>query len=324
MRKLVVLVSALAILGMTAPAHALFTNGGFENGPLSSGWTVEHGFNRGLVLTGGVPTEETIGSVSQYDAGNVPGWMPGGWAGFTTGYGTVSDAMDNITTGTGSDTFITALSRVKYGLHSAVVNYNGAGYFDNLYGYPNFNGQVGNEYRATRIWQQDTVKSSDFESGRAIVRFAWAAVLEDPEHPAAEQPYVHVTLRNVTQGTVLYSKFYYSNQPDITWRTDNVSSDAQSMFSTILWVDWQEEDLDITDNVALGDTLRIEASAAGCAQGGHFGYVYLDGFRSRASAEGGGTTLTLDKNGMGDGLIGTCGMVVGRDGKGPMSAGESA
>jgi YVTN family beta-propeller protein len=44
----------------------------------------------------------------------------------------------------------------------------------------------------------------------------------------------------------------------------------------------------------------------------------------------GGTTpptpgnLTLDKNGMGDGLIGTCGMVVGRDGKGPMSAGESA
>jgi len=32
MRKLVYLVSALAILGMTAPAHALFTNGGFEDG----------------------------------------------------------------------------------------------------------------------------------------------------------------------------------------------------------------------------------------------------------------------------------------------------
>jgi len=88
-----------------------------------------------------------------------------------------------------------------------------------------------------------------------------------------------------------------------------------------LWIDWQEVDLDVTDNVAVGDNLRIELSVGDCAFGGHGGYAYLDGFRSQASAISGDSTFTLD-DGLGNGVV--CGMVVGRDGKGPMSAAEGA
>ena len=47
MKKILYLVVTLAILGMTAVAYALFSNGGFEFGDFT-GWTVEHGSAREL------------------------------------------------------------------------------------------------------------------------------------------------------------------------------------------------------------------------------------------------------------------------------------
>jgi len=302
MKKLVQVVAVVGALGFAALAYALFTNGGFEDGTFS-GWTVEHGENNqgGLTLVGGVPDSENVT------------YLPGGWDNNSFSGGT-SEPLDNITTGTDNDFFATTLSQVRFGSHSAVVNYSGSGY-------NGFATNAGDYYRATRISQQDVVTGADRDPDNLFhIRFAWAAVLENPGHPQAQQPYVHVTLRNITKGTVLYSRFFYSNQTGVAWRSDNVSLNG------VLWIDWQNEDLTFTDNEVLGDTLRIEASAAGCAQSGHFGHVYLDGFRSQASATGGGTTPTLDlQNGrMGAGWFGSCGMVVGRDGKGPMSAGEGA
>ncbi len=304
MKKFTLLVATLAILGMTAPAHALFTNGGFEDGTFN-GWTIEHGENNlgGLTLSGSVPVSENVN------------YLPGGWDNNTFGGGSyTSGPLDNITSGTDNDYFVTILPQVRFGLHSAVVNYSGSGY-------NGFATNAGDYYRATRISQQDVVTGADRDpDGLFHIRFAWAAVLENPGHPQAQQPYVHVTLTNLTKETVLYSRFFYSNQPDVAWRSDNVTRGG------VLWIDWQNEDLTFTDNEVLGDTLRIEASAAGCAQSGHFGHVYLDGFRSQASATGGGgTTFTLDRDGLGGGVIlGNCGMVVGQDGKGKSGAVEEA
>ncbi len=309
MKKFTLLVATLAILGMTAPAHALFTNGGFEDNTFS-GWTVEHGWNyAGLTLDPdtGVPVAENI-----TDYNSTPGWIPGPW----TDNSSIGEYLDSyytpysnravITGGTDNDAIALILPMVKYQLHSAMVNSRDS------------------SYHATKISQESTLAESDRDGadGRFHVRFAWAAVLEDPGHPPEAQPYFHITLKKVSDNTVLYSKFFYSNQPDntITWRSDNTSDYSWK------WIDWQEVDLDITDNVAVGDTLRIELSAADCAYGGHGGYAFLDGFRSQASATGGGgTTFTLDRDGLGGGVIlGNCGMVVGQDGKGKSGAVEEA
>jgi len=298
----VVLFAAIVFLGMTAPANALFTNGGFENGNFT-GWTIEHAWNYGLTVDSGtgVPISE-----NPEDYNGNPGWIPGPWTD-NASIGEYLDYYDNtnravITSGTDNDAIALILPKVKYGNHSVRVN-----------------SQDGDNH-ITRIHQESALTTQDLDNGRFHVRFAWAAVLEDPGHDPAGQPYFHITLKKVSDNTILYSKFFYSNQPDntIVWRADNTSN------SNWKWIDWQDVDLDITDNVALGDVLRIELSVGDCAYGGHGGYAFLDGFRSQASAEEGGTTLSLQNNGIGAGWFGSCGMVVGRDGKGPMSGAQSA
>ncbi|MCL5966568.1 MAG: hypothetical protein M1550_05100 [Deltaproteobacteria bacterium] len=267
-RKTVLIGAVLSVALTVTTVYALFTNGGFEDGTFAS-WTVEHGSNSGGLQLDPVTGEPVAETVS---------WQPGGWDNVHT--------FDNITSGTGTDNVAFLLPTVKYGQHSAVVNYSGQGT------------TFGNSYRATRIYQENPLAESDRDptDGRFHIRFAWAAVTESAHEPAG-QSYFHVSLKNVTDNTTLYSKFYYSNQPGITWRTDNTSD------YNWYWLDWQEVDLDITDNVAVGDIIRIEASASGCRYGGHAGHVYLDGFRSQRAAEGGPgpTAFDLSLNALGNG-----------------------
>jgi OOP family OmpA-OmpF porin len=310
MKKLVALVATLAILGMTAIAYALFINGGFEDGTFN-GWTVEHGFNNdGLSIDydgGGLPfpTGENI-----TDASGNPGWIPGAWdaADLDAGYTPPSDRAF-ITSGTGFDEVASSLHTVRFGNHSARVN-----------------SQDGNNH-ATRVSQESTLTEGDRDGGQFHVRFSWAAALEAAGHHSINQPYFHITLTRLgnsvpagprasaSSDLVLYSKFFYAEQPGVDWQIDPTTG--------WYWIDWQDVDLDVTDNVAVGDVLRIELSAVDCRWGGHGGIAYIDGFRSQAST--GSTTSTIEDNGLGNGvIIPGCGMVVGRDGKGPMSAGEGA
>jgi hypothetical protein len=277
--------------------RSLFSNGGFEDGSFN-GWTVEHGYNyNGLTLDEGgtYPVDE---NVSQDDYGEVPGWLPGPWSASDNSYLPLDDSYTPasnrafITSCTGYDEIAYLLPVVKYNAHSARVNSRDY------------------EYHATRISQVSTIAASDRDpaDNRFHIRFAWAAVLEDPGHEPYAQPYFHITLKKVSDNTVLYSQFFYSGQPGITWQDNNVSEYGWK------WIDWQEVDLDVTDNVAVGDAIRIELSAADCAYGGHGGYAYLDGFRSQASATTGSTTTTgfdLRSNALGNG---GCSVVTGGKG----------
>lgn len=274
-RKTVLIGAVLSVALTVTTVYALFTNGGFEDGTFSS-WTVEHGMNStvGLTITGGVPTAENI----VHEDGTTPGYQAGGW---TDNDYYLNQPRNFITSGTDNDAIAVILPLVKYGSHSARGNsqdYN---------------------YHATRISQQDSITSADVDpiDGRIHIRFAWAAVLEDPGHPPNAQPYFHISLTKVSDNTVLYSQFFYSNQPGLSWRSDNIA------LSGWKWVPWQEVDLDVTDNVVVGDSIRIELSAADCAYGGHGGYAYLDGFRSQRSAEGGPgpTAFDLSLNALGNG-----------------------
>jgi hypothetical protein len=133
------------LLAFASPAYALFTNGGFQEGTFN-GWTLEHGSNYGLTISGGVPVAETVS------------WLPGPWTDpdYYTGL-----QRTYITSGIDNDFLAQALPVVKYGLYSALVNS------------PDWNNH------ASRIYQEDALAAADRDAadGRFHVRFAWAAVL---------------------------------------------------------------------------------------------------------------------------------------------------
>ena len=130
------------------------------------------------------------------------------------------------------------------------------------------NGNQAN-YNASSITQTATMVAGDVApDGNIHMRFALAPVLQNPGHPDAEQPYFYVELTNVTQGTKLFTQFNFANQPGVNW---------QNYGSGIQFTDWVTYDIPLSQAVvAVGDQLKLEVYAAGCSQGGHWGYVYVD------------------------------------------------
>ncbi len=99
------------------------------------------------------------------------------------------------------------------------------------------------------------------------LRFYWAAVLEDPQHAPADQPYVEVTVTNTSKNIVLYRKRFYSNDPTYTgWKSYQSGS----------WkaIPWQPVNVPVAAYV--GDTIVLKVEAADCALGAHGGYAYVD------------------------------------------------
>lgn len=136
--------------------------------------------------------------------------------------------------------------------------------------------QVNHETQAggfmSSISQQDVITAADIDpnDGLLHVRFSYAAVLDDPNHSPAQQPFFFVRLRNITKGTTLYEDFTYSNQPGKTFLIGS-GSYKYTAFSNV--------DI-VVPNADLSDTLEIQALASDCSPTGHAGYVYLDGFGS--------------------------------------------
>ena len=120
-------------------------------------------------------------------------------------------------------------------------------------------------YHVTSVSQRATVPAT----GSPQIRFKWAAVLEDPQHTAADQPYVDVVVRNITDGIELYRRRFYTNDPSFGgWRA----------YRSGTWkaIPWQTVVLTGLSGYA-GDTIELQVIGADCGLGGHGGYVYLDG-----------------------------------------------
>jgi len=104
-------------------------------------------------------------------------------------------------------------------------------------------------------------------------KFAWAAVLEDPNHEPTGQAFVRVDITDDTTSEVVYSKFYYSYDPAFTgWLTvpDTVSPTGTP------WrvINWQQTSVPLAGRN--GHTITVRVTGGDCAHGGHGGYVYLD------------------------------------------------
>ncbi len=236
-KRVWLLVSCIVLLaGVSAYVYAAFTNGGFESGDFT-GWTQTSFLNTGG-LTGTQPFSGA--SITRAAGGDI--------------------AEDAIVTAvppeTGVDPVLggsASLKFPKFGVYSARVNNNYASYHSNS------------------IVQQATMSAADVDTdGKVHIRFAYAPVLENPGHTAAQQPYFYVGVRNVTKSNaLLYESLNFSNQPGVLWKTSN----------GVLYTDWQINDIAPGNSqLAVGDTVEIEVIGAGCAQGGHFGYVYVDAF----------------------------------------------
>lgn len=233
---------ALGFWLILAPAiiSALFNNGGFENGDFSS-WTKTTYENDGL--TGSPPF--TGASIVR---------TPGGVD--------ISQIISGSGPETTPDTISLGKLKVpKFGLKCAKVNGDDA--------------EGGNNNNANTILQSGVTSAADVDpsDNKIHIRLAWAAVLENPGHSPEDQPYFYIEVKDVTKGTLIYSVFKFSDPTDPLWLQDGTPD--------WLYTQWQiiDQAFDSTQ-LAVGDTVSIEAIAAGCALGGHAGYVYLDGFGS--------------------------------------------
>lgn len=147
----------------------------------------------------------------------------------------------------GFDPIANTIAMVLHGNHAARIN------------------NQDNSYHISTV-TRDIVVPSD--AATFALAFNWAAVLEDPQHDPADQPYVDISVTNTTSGEVLYKRRYYANDPSFPgWKS----------FQNGQWkaIDWQSVRLDSLERFK-GNTLRVVVEAADCALGGHGGYAYFD------------------------------------------------
>ena len=124
----------------------------------------------------------------------------------------------------------------------------------------------------TTLVQTDTVSNADIDpsDGLPHIRFAFAPVMDDPSHAPDEQPYFYVSVKNLTDNSILFEQFAYSGQAGV-----NFLNGA----GTWKYLEFQNVDV-VMPLSAVGQQIELTAIAADCALGGHGGYVYVDGFGS--------------------------------------------
>ncbi len=172
-----------------------------------------------------------------------------GWSGQTRllHSGAVSSPTRFAVVGSGFDPIATDLPTTVFGSHAARVNDASSG------------------YHATFVSQRAIVPAA----GNPQLNFRWAAVLEDPDHTPDDQPYVDVTVRNLTRGIDLYHRRYYTSDPSFTGWKDYFGGSWKA-------IPWQSVVLSGLSNYA-NDEIELRIEGADCGLGAHGGYVYLDG-----------------------------------------------
>lgn len=127
-----------------------------------------------------------------------------------------------------------------------------------------------NAYHASTAAQTTTLPATVNE-----LRFAWAAVLEDPSHLNSYQPFVEVRVTDDDAHTILYRKFFFSGNPEYTgWVKLESPSPTATRWNVIPW-----QKVTITGApvvAAQGHKVTIRVYASDCMLGGHGGYAYLD------------------------------------------------
>jgi hypothetical protein len=206
----------LATLWAFAPweARAGFTNAGFESNSFAS-WTI-NSWIFGSPLSPYPPT--SILSLGLTSASS-------------NGFTNIVSAGTDVYSGNN-------LSYPLYGSRGAVVNFGGS------------------VNTASSIFQTATMASSDVDSSdsKVHIRFAIAAVLENPSHPPNQQPFFVVEVKDITKGSTLYFQYNYAGQVGVPWLT------GQTGFQ---YTNWQAIDIAPgAGNLDVGDSVSIQIVAS--------------------------------------------------------------
>jgi hypothetical protein len=139
-------------------------------------------------------------------------------------------------------------------------------------------------YDATRISQTGIMGLNETE-----IFINWGAVLEDPGHPAAEQPFF---LIEVYKNGSLFGSTY--NIAGAGWATSGQGPDTAFGSSPAYYSAGQYH---LTGLVA-GDSVKVQMTVADCGQSGHAGWAYLDGIGTTSvdpppSVPDGGSTIAM-------------------------------
>ena len=128
--------------------------------------------------------------------------------------------------------------------------------------------------------QQTTLCVSNF------ISFDWKAILQDPGHPTNEEPAMRIVLTDLTTSSNLLNISFNSD----TILPGTLLTATNGPSGTWKYTDWQNETINVS--ALIGHQLSLELDAAGCADGAHSGYAYLDQI-SYVSAVPEPTTLDL-------------------------------
>ena len=127
---------------------------------------------------------------------------------------------------------------------------------------------IGGNYHATKIWQQDAISQQDVDNG-AMLYVNWGTALIEPSnyHPEGAQPYFGI---NVWVGGVLQDTFQADAlDHDATWVIAGNNGGP-------LWYRHETWSYDLSA-FSVGDPVRVEMFVSDCGWGGHGGYAFLDG-----------------------------------------------
>jgi peroxiredoxin len=120
-------------------------------------------------------------------------------------------------------------------------------------------------------------KTFTVTAAESLISFWYAAVFQDPGHPLSRQPSFWVRITNTSTGVEI------PNLVDLGNGTSKLVADGANPFfqkkpgnNAILYKNWTCAQINLSQQI--GKTVTIEFVTEDCAEGGHYGYAYLDNF----------------------------------------------
>lgn len=274
-----VIPAALFAAGLAAsPSHALFTNGGFEDGTFN-GWSIRWG----TAIGGGTTTNPTT-------APRVITWHGHqNWEGLNDG--NVNDAnfplrAAVVDSNAPTNPYYPAYGKIPdHSKYQALLNYS-----------PYRLQQTGGwapetwlqgDYDITEIKQRDVVTLGDVSTWKGITGYRvfafWKAMMENPtDHDSIGRPSFNIVLSVRKAGTPNWqvaSAEYHSAWQGATngWLNVSGTRSGEPIF---------RKDTTYVVDVALGDSVEIDVQILDCGLGGHGAFAYLDQVGSQPPVTG--------------------------------------